>query len=213
VPVRTNENGTPTLGTLALGGCRSRPDRCTDRRRESPSHDDAAEIAAWGWEVRPYLVAVLAVSVFASVASAALVDARYLVAPGLGVGPVKLGMKMAEVEATLGAPAKVDRDARTVWYTWRDAPQGALRSLVVETVDDLVILISVAHDERYRTREGIGAGDTDGAVRDVYGRPSGVLHLPGYDMLEYRARGVSFVVDTGTAHPHLVTGVVVAAHL
>jgi hypothetical protein len=80
-------------------------------------------------------------------------------------------------------------------------------------VDDLVILISVAHDERYRTREGIGAGATDGTVRDVYGRPSGVLHLPGYDMLEYQARGVSFVVDTAAASPHLVTGVVVAAHL
>lgn len=166
-----------------------------------------------GGGVRLCLAAILVVSVFASVASAAAADARYLVVPGLGVGPVKLGMKMAEVEATLGVPAKIDRDARTVWYTWRELPQDSLRSFVVETVDDLVILISVAHDERYRTREGIGAGDTDGAVRDVFGRPSGVLHLPGYDMLEYRARGVSFVVGTGPASPHLVTGVVVAAHL
>ncbi|HLJ59536.1 MAG TPA: hypothetical protein VKZ50_07380 [bacterium] len=160
-----------------------------------------------------YLVAILVVSVFASAAPAALVDARYLVVPGRGVGPVKLGMKVGEVAAILGTPAKVDRDARTVWYTWRDAPQRPVRSLVVETVDDLVILISVAHDGRYRTREGVGAGDTDGTVRDVYGRPSGVLHLPGYDMLEYRARGVSFVVATATASPRLVTGVVVAAHL
>jgi hypothetical protein len=152
-------------------------------------------------------------AVASSVAFASSVDPRFLVVPGSAAGPVRLGMTVKEAEAVLGAPAKVDRDAQAVWYTWRDAPSDALRSFAVETMDGLVILISVAHDARYRTREGVGAGDTDAAVRDAFGRPSGVLHLPGYDLLEYRARGVSFVVETHAGEPHHVTGVVVAAHL
>ncbi|HXX37723.1 MAG TPA: hypothetical protein VEP50_06150 [bacterium] len=163
--------------------------------------------------MRPCLAALVAVFLFVSGAFAGPTDTRYLVVPGVGIGSVKLGMPVGQVEAVLGTPAKVDRDARTVWYTWRDVQRGSLRSLAVETVDGLVILISVAHDERYRTSEGIGAGDTVQAVRDAFGRPSGVLHLPGYDMIEYKARGVTFVVDTGSKDPHHVTGVVVAAHL
>jgi hypothetical protein len=161
--------------------------------------------------MRSSVVALLAVALIAFPASAAPPQARYLVVPGIGMGPIRLGMKVHDVEAILGAPARVDRDPRTVWYTWRDA-SGSLRSIAVEALDDLVILISVAHDERYRTREGVGPGDTDHTVQEAFGRPSGVLHLPGYDLVEYKARGITFVVDTG-AERHHVTGVVVAARL
>ena len=151
-----------------------------------------------------WLTVTLVVAAAASRVSAQSPDPRYLVVPGRSAGPVALGMTMDKVEAVWGSPTKVDRDANTQWYTWRDSPP---RSVAVEMQSNIVVMISVAHDPRYRTRDGLGDGDSADHVQKVLGRPSHVRPLPGFSMLEYKSLGVAFVVDQ-TRH---VTGVIVAA--
>jgi hypothetical protein len=153
-----------------------------------------------------WLVVLLVVAAAAPRVSGQSPDPQFLVIPGRSVGPVALGMTVDKVEAALGSPTKVDQDASSQWYTWRDLPP---RSLAVEMQSNIVVLISIAHDPRYRTRDGLGDGDTVDRVQKMLGRPSHVRPLTGYAMLEYKSLGVAFVVD----NTHHVTGIIVAARV
>jgi hypothetical protein len=131
-------------------------------------------------------------------------DPHFLVVPGRSVGLVALGMTMDNVKAAWGSPTQVDRDANSQWYTWRESPP---RSVAVEMQSNMVVMISIAHDPRYRTRDGLGDGDSVDRVQKLLGRPSHVRPLPGFSMLEYKSLGVAFVID----RTHHVSGVIVAA--
>jgi hypothetical protein len=131
-------------------------------------------------------------------------DSHFLVVPGRSVGLVALGMTMDNVKAAWGSPTQVDRDANSQWYTWRESPP---RSVAVEMQSNMVVMISIAHDPRYRTRDGLGDGDSVDRVQKLLGRPSHLRPLPGFSMLEYKSLGVAFVID----RTHHVSGVIVAA--
>jgi hypothetical protein len=150
-----------------------------------------------------WLIPFLAVFIAAPQVTAQAPHPEFLLVPGRSAGRVAIGMQVATLTETLGRPAKIENDGGRDWYTWQDR---LLRSIAVETAQDVVILISIAHDPRYRTRDGLGDGATADQVEHALGRPSSLLRLPGYDLLEYRSRGIAFVVD-GSRH---VTGIVVA---
>ena len=151
-----------------------------------------------------WLAVILAMAAAACPVSAQSPDPHFLVVPGRSVGPVTLGMTMDNVKAVWGSPTKVERDANSQWYTWRDSPP---RSVAVEMQSNMVVMISIAHDPRYRTRDGLGDGDSVDRIQRLLGRPSHVRPLPGFSMLEYKSLGVAFVID----QTHHVTGVIVAA--
>jgi hypothetical protein len=153
---------------------------------------------ARGWLV------LLALAVAAGPAAASSAD-QFLVVPGRSMGPVVIGMRLDAVERILGAPTTSDTSSATYWYEWK-APEDHLRSIAVETSQNVVILISLAHDPRYRTSAGLGDGTMMGDVERALGRPSSVMRLGGYSIVQYRRDGIGFVTN-GTG---LVTGIVIA---
>ncbi|HLW48106.1 MAG TPA: hypothetical protein VKW09_10120 [bacterium] len=150
------------------------------------------------------LAAALVLTPAARPADAAPSD-RFLVVPGYSAGPVDIGMKLDAVQRIFGRPSTTDLTGTTHWYQWQ-APDNQMASIAVETLQDTVVLISLAHDPRYRTSEGIGDGNTLDEVRHVFGRPSSVMRLSGYAIVQFRTKGIGFVTD-GSDH---VTGIVIA---
>jgi hypothetical protein len=130
---------------------------------------------------------------------------HFLVIPGRSAGPVNIGMKLDAVEHIFGQPSTKDLTGNTQWYEWQ-APVGQAASFAVETLQNTVVLISLAHDPRYRTSEGLGDGNTLDEVQRVFGQPSSVMRLSGYAIVQYRTKGIGFVTD-GSDH---VTGIVIA---
>ncbi len=137
---------------------------------------------------------------------------QFLVTPGRNAGPAVLGMRIKALEDALGRPTKVENDGTRQWYTWRNqAPAFAQRdqvpgSIAVETAQDTIVLISIAHDPRYRTRDGLGDGNTVDEVESTLGHPSSVMQIAEFGLFQYRTRGIAFVMD-GSRH---VTGIVIA---
>lgn len=131
---------------------------------------------------------------------------RFLVVPGRSAGPIDIGMKLDAVERIFGRPSTTDLTSNTHWYEWQ-APNNQMGSIAVETAQDTVILISLANDPRYRTSEGLGDGTTLDEVRRVFGQPSSVMRLEGYAILQYRTKGIGFVMPEGSDR---VTGIVIA---
>lgn len=132
-------------------------------------------------------------------------NAQFLVVPGHRVGPIAIGMRLQAVEGILGPPAKVDLSGPTQWYEWKD-PENRFRSIAVETIQNSVVLISLAHDPRYRTIDGLGDGTPLVHVKRMLGRPSSVINLGGFSIVQYRRTGIGFVSD-GSGR---VTGIVIA---
>ena len=157
---------------------------------------------------RGFVLALLAFALAAAPAgqpaSAAQTD-RFLVIPGHSAGRIDIGMTLDAVEQILGMPSTSDLTATPKWYEWR-APNSQMASLAVETAQDTVVLISLAHDPRYRTSEGIGDGSMLDEVQRVFGHPSSVMNLSGYAIMQYRTKGIGFVTDGSNR----VTGIVIA---
>jgi hypothetical protein len=137
--------------------------------------------------------------------AAAAPDGQFLVVPGRSAGPVGIGMTLDAVERILGDPSTKDLTGSTQWYQWQ-APVGQAASFAVETLQNTVVLISLAHDPRYRTSEGLGDGNTVDEVQRVFGHPSSVMRLSGYAIVQYRTKGIGFVADGSNR----VTGIVIA---
>jgi hypothetical protein len=150
------------------------------------------------------LVFAIALTPLAQPAPSASSD-RFLVVPGRGAGPIDIGMKLDTVERIFGQPSMKDLTGNTQWYQWQ-APVSHAASFAVETLQNTVVLISLAHDPRYRTSEGLGDGNTLDEVQRVFGQPSSVMRLSGYAIVQYRTKGIGFVTD-GSDH---VTGIVIA---
>jgi hypothetical protein len=155
------------------------------------------------WSVAALLV--LALALVPSAQPVAAQTDRFLVVPGRSAGPIDIGMKLDAVEHIFGQPSTADLTGATHWYEWQ-VPNNHMASMAVETAQNAVVLISLAHDPRYRTTEGIGDGNTFDDVQRVFGRPSSVMRLNGYAIVQYRTKGIGFVTD-GSDH---VTGIVIA---
>ena len=149
--------------------------------------------------------ALLPAPAFAASTGPAAPSGEFLVVPGHSMGPIAIGMRLEAVETIFGRPSKVDPTGTTQWYEWK-SPDNHLRSIAVETLQNTVVLISLAHDPRYRTSQGFGDGTALSEVRRVLGRPSSTIRLGGFSIIQYRTLGIGFVTD-GTGR---VTGIIVA---
>ena len=119
------------------------------------------------------------------------VDAQHLIRPGVGIGPITLGMPLADVVAILGAPY-YERGAilgalsvgTETEYCWIDVDSDQLRTggLCVETTKKrIVIAVEAVGDGSYQTAEGLHTatyrngdvqqGSTEASVRTVLGAP------------------------------------------
>jgi len=148
---------------------------------------------------------VLALALMPAALTGAAPSERFLIVPGRSAGPIGIGMPLDAVEHIFGRPSTADLTGSTHWYQWRVSVNQAA-SIAVETAQNTVVLISLAHDPRYRTSEGLGDGDTLDDVRRVFGRPSSVMRLSGYAIAQYRTKGIAFVTDGSDR----VTGIVIA---
>lgn len=119
------------------------------------------------------------------------VDAQHLIRPGVGIGPITLGMPLADVVAILGAPyyergaiLGVLSVATETEYCWIDVDSDQLRTggLCVEaTKKRIVIAVKAVGDGSYQTAEGLHTstykngdvqqGSTETNVRAVLGAP------------------------------------------
>jgi len=149
--------------------------------------------------------AVLPAPALGAPAASAARPGEFLVVPGLSMGPITIGMRLEAVENIFGDPSKVDPTGQTQWYEWK-SPDDHLRSIAVETLQNTVVLISLAHDPRYRTSQGLGDGTAFMEVRHVLGRPSSTIRLGGFSIIQYRTLGIGFVID-GSGR---VTGIIIA---
>jgi hypothetical protein len=136
------------------------------------------------------LVFVLVLSWTVSPARAGT-DAQHLIRPGVGIGPITLGMPLADVVAILGAPyyergaiLGVLSVAAETEYCWIDVRSDQLVTggLCVETTKKrIVIAVSVVGDGSYQTAEGLHTstykngdilqGSTEINVRTALGPP------------------------------------------
>jgi hypothetical protein len=98
------------------------------------------------------------------------VEPQRLIVSGVSVGPIRLGMTIADVRAILGKETYVltSRDGAQKSYAFSAPGTAGLR---VHTKDDRVIGITAYLDPAYRTNEGIGVGSTADDVEKVYGLP------------------------------------------
>ncbi len=102
-------------------------------------------------------------------------SSNFVIAPGQGIGDVRLGMHPQELEALLGPAKQVfpnRPDGGTGMY-WFQAT-GAARGYWVELRAGEVIMVAVLHDARYSV-QGLHVGSSESDVRTALGEPSRVM--------------------------------------
>jgi hypothetical protein len=126
-------------------------------------------------------------------APAAPVDANTLTAQGLG--PLRIGMTKAEVEAAMGPdsnPGAVGGAEPDVCDQWR--PERAPEGLLVMIQNGVLTRISVAEPATLKTDRGFGVGDAAAAIKAAYGadavsRPHKYVSAPAEDIFVWASGG------------------------
>ncbi len=166
------------------------------------------------------IIGVVAVAVALTVGAIALVASRqrpialqsqntaaYQIIPGIGTGPVKLGMTLAEVEKILGKPGPGGLYARLGLGVITDPgdPMHVSQIMVMSRdtsgapVGGPGGLPADLKDFAGATKEGIRLGSTGPEVLQALGKPDGSdVPSVGWEMLNYRTLGL--VVDLQDEH-------------
>lgn len=126
-------------------------------------------------------------------APAARADANTLTAQGLG--PLRIGMTKAEVEAAMGPdsnPGAVGGAEPDVCDQWR--PERAPEGLLVMIQDGVLTRISVAEPATLKTDRGFGVGDAAAAIKAAYGadavsQPHKYVSAPAEDIFVWASGG------------------------
>ncbi|HLJ61226.1 MAG TPA: AMIN domain-containing protein [bacterium] len=120
------------------------------------------------------------------------------VVPGKGIGPVHLGMRVAEVVAALGQPVRSQSlSDGTTAYEWFGPPNNS--GLGVRTTPaGVVYRVWVINDAQYAIQDRVHVGSTETDARAALGEPSQVLvdASHGLKTLTYPALGVWIVIQT-----------------
>jgi hypothetical protein len=137
-----------------------------------------------------HLIALLLFCGLVTAASASSIDDSFIVS-GHSIGPIPLGRTLAEIEATLGAPAKTYTDVHAyVWYPRR--PSGPLMAVIGP--DGKSSEVKTCWDVYYATPGGrLHVGMLEDDVRGILGRPLKTSQWSHFKVLGYR--GISFTVD------------------
>ncbi len=102
-------------------------------------------------------------------------DARFLIVPMVGIGPIRVGMSAGQVTSLLGSPTNTDQGpSGTVVYSWFervgvDAYSGLY---VTVTSSRNVIAVTAFYAPQYVTRNGLHTGVTEQDVREKMGAPA-----------------------------------------
>jgi hypothetical protein len=145
-------------------------------------------------------IALVALLVFLSTPAGAQ-DPQRLIMPGVGIGPLVLGMNITDVVKVMGTPKFTQARANGVVYAWfehvslpsgRAKGDGGLYALCTETGE--VVRVGAYLDNRYKTTEGLGVGSSDKEVRKALGDPTRTRQDTNTHYLDYP--GVMFrIVD------------------
>jgi cell division septation protein DedD len=151
------------------------------------------------------LALVLALPAF-GLAQGTPVAAPLLIVPGQGIGPIRLGMTMAQVRAALGHEQRSSADPLTgitilAWET-----KGGGRLGVWFGPDGKAINVGINHDSRYATAQGLRSGDGADRVRGAMGAPVRMSSVPSatfgrFQVLQYP--GILFYIPSGATDPKL----------
>ncbi len=121
---------------------------------------------------------------------ASTVSDEFTIVPGQSIGPIKLGMHIADTLAILGHYSSKSGEPLPQ-YTW--ATQGG--RLLVSTYGnpESVTAVSIMLDYRYVTSTGLHVGDASGRVKELIGVPASI-HPGLYDIDIWYYSGIAFAI-------------------
>lgn len=127
------------------------------------------------------------------------VDSAHLITPGVGVGPIRLGMVVSDVVRLLGMPrpalalsqSPLRSHSGTTAFYWPNS-----KLLVEADGAGVVYDIATVNDSRCITADGVHDGLTQVDLQKKWGPPSRIAHAQtGNDLLVYDSRGVTFFIS------------------
>jgi hypothetical protein len=103
-----------------------------------------------------------------------LAQGNWVATPGVGVGPVKLGMSVTDIEKVLTRSPRDDHQIVSGKPKWIYYAQG----LQVHYDENVRALQVVVEKSGIQTPEGLQVGDPSAKIQAVYGAPTGSHQLP-----------------------------------
>lgn len=128
-----------------------------------------------------------------------------LIDPKISVGPIRSGMRVADVVAQLGEPQR--RTANALEYTRlgfavMPNPEGVVQVVMCGDVTGLGGPLVRAFTGR--TKEGIGLGSTRADLVKAFGEPSSSEKLAGStESIRYNSLGMTFTLEGGKVY-HII---------
>ena len=142
----------------------------------------------------------LVLSVPAFVFAQTAVAAPLLIVPGQSIGPVRLGMTVAQVREALGHEQRSTTDPVTSATVLAWDTKGGGHLGVWFGPDGKAINIGINQDPQYATAQGLRAGDAAAKIRAVLGAPDDISSRPSaalgvLQILRYP--GILFYIPSG----------------
>lgn len=150
-------------------------------------------------------------------AAAATPPDEFLITPGGGIGPVKLGMPLSGAIARLGSPSSVQtigtHDIETYTnYIWEEMGHRFIVQTRASKPNE-VFSVWILFDRRYESASGLHVGMAPSTVEYMMGPATQAFRLAGMTMLVYRPQGIAFLVgDDSRARQwwNVVYGIIVS---
>lgn len=127
---------------------------------------------------------------------------EWLIVPGTGVGPVRIGMRTDDARSVMARYGRVEARGGSAYYCNPD-PIGLCISDVmvfpgfVRRTPDRVAWVNTS-DERFHTKEGFRVGTLSPNLLRAYGRPARDEPIQAYYALEWHALGIG-ILTTSTS--------------
>jgi hypothetical protein len=176
------------------------------------------------------ILLVLAIAVLATTpALAQPATDPFLITPGVGIGPIALGMSITDVTKVLGTPHPAETKFRSIvlqvpdgslGFAWDPSPEAKRQG--AGTFDGFVVITDKAgavyevqspFDNRYHTAQGLHVGSRPSDVMAALGTPSRQPASGHEQFYVYDQRGIALLIQTNRQAPNvgLVNGVWVFA--
>lgn len=122
---------------------------------------------------------------------------QFQIWPGLGIGPVRIGMPIKDAVATLGPfKSTLSLADGSSLYRWFAPPKNDGIGMLGSKAG-IVVRVWALNDPRYITDRGLHVGSTEQEVRAAMGEPSVVIPNPQANtrILRYDALGIWFSIQ------------------
>jgi RNA polymerase sigma factor (sigma-70 family) len=130
----------------------------------------------------------------------------WMIEPKVGIGPIKFGMTMEEVEKILGKPVQIAHDTKYEYYQdgiillfGTKVPQRVFYMTVMGTGKNLTVSAAgISYlDFAGATKGGIRIGSDRAAVLQSLGQPRKSIVAAGQEILSYSAQGITVRLENG----------------